>query len=77
MLFDECPHCEGSGERDFLSGAKCYECGGKGYLEDANPDDDEYDDDYMSPEQQKQNDAMERGDYLRDRAKDERRRNDE
>jgi hypothetical protein len=77
MLFDECPYCEGSGERDFLSGAKCYERDGKGYLEDANLDDDEYDDDYMSPEQQKQNDAMERGDYLRDRAKDERRRNDE
>ena len=27
---------------------------------------------YVSPEQQKLNDAMERGDYLRDRAKDER-----
>ena len=30
------------------------------------------DDDYVSPEAQKLNDAMERGDYLRDRAKDER-----
>lgn len=28
-------------------------------------------DDYVSPEDQKRNDAMERGDYLRDRAKDE------
>ena len=35
------------------------------------PDDEEYED-YVSPEEQKRQDAMERGDYLRDRAKDER-----
>ena len=40
----------------------CNECG-------ADPFDDDVP--YVSPEQQKQNDAMERGDYLRDRAKDE------
>ena len=34
--------------------------------------DDEDTDEYVSPERQKLNDAMERGDYLRDRAKDER-----
>lgn len=33
------------------------------------------DNDYVSPEEQKRNDAMERGDYLRDRAKDERSEN--
>ena len=39
----------------------CKECG-------ADPADDEP---YVSPEEQKRNKAMERGDYLRDRAKDE------
>lgn len=38
----------------------CNECGS-----------DPFDDDYISPEDQKRNTAMERGDYLRDRAKDE------
>lgn len=37
-------------------------------IEDKDSDDE---DDYVSPEEQKRNDAMERGDYLRDRAKDE------
>ena len=108
MTFDICPICDGSGERDFLSGAKCYECNGLGVIEDSDPDDEEYEDEfhvldpeeskpnnddqreltgmvfdsdpdsfddgtvYVSPEEQKRNDAMERGDYLRDRAKDER-----
>ena len=31
----------------------------------------DYDVPYVSPEEKKRNDAMERGDYLRDRAKDE------
>ncbi len=35
-------------------------------------DDGTCEDCYVSPEQQKLNDAMERGDYMRDRAKDER-----
>ena len=69
MSFDICPICDGTGERDWLSGAKCYECNGLGYVEDSDPDDD---DDYVSPDDQAKNDAMERGDYLRDRAKDER-----
>ncbi len=77
MSFDLCPVCDGSGERDCLSGAKCYECNGTGFVLDVDPDDEEFDDeeydpDYVSPEEQKRNDAMERGDYLRDRAKDER-----
>lgn len=70
MSFDICSMCDGSGTRDFLSGAMCYACNGIGHHEDSDPDDEEYDD-YVSPEQQKLNDAMERGDYLRDRAKDE------
>jgi RecJ-like exonuclease len=60
MGFDICPICDGSGERDFLSGAKCYECNGRGVIEDSDPDDEEYED-YVSPEEQKRNDAMERG----------------
>lgn len=39
MSFDICPHCDGTGERDFLSGARCYECGGTGMIEDRDPDD--------------------------------------
>ena len=62
MSFDICPMCEGSGERDFLSGAKCYECNGLGVLQDTDPDDEEYED-YDSPEDQAKNDAMERGEY--------------
>ena len=74
MGFDICPICDGSGERDFLSGAKCYECNGRGIIEDADYDESDWENaiDYVSPEEQKRNDAIERGDYLRDRAKDER-----
>lgn len=74
MSFDICPICDGTGERDFLSGAKCYECNGTGVVSDVDPDDEEYDDEEfhtLDPEDQKRNDAMERGDELRDRAKDE------
>ena len=42
-MSDICPHCDGSGERDFLSGAKCYECDGTGWKEDSDPDEDEWD----------------------------------
>lgn len=27
-----CPNCDGTGERDFLSGARCYECNGTGWV---------------------------------------------
>lgn len=37
---DICPACDGTGERDFLSGARCYECNGTGWRE--YPDDDDY-----------------------------------
>jgi DnaJ-class molecular chaperone len=39
---DICPHCDGTGERDFLSGAKCYECNGTGIREETDPDDEEF-----------------------------------
>lgn len=69
MTFDICPSCDGSGFRNELEGSKCFKCNGLGMLEDEDPDEDE---DYVSPEDQRRNDAMERGDYERDRAKDER-----
>ena len=74
----ECPHCgteynaTGSHEDD-IGEHTCEECDGKfkvvidyepSYYAEEIP--------YVSPEQQKRNDAMERGDYLRDRQKDER-----
>lgn len=34
MSGDICWHCDGSGERDFLSGARCYECNGTGWIEE-------------------------------------------
>jgi hypothetical protein len=34
---DDCPHCEGTGERDWLSGARCYECKGTGIEKDDDP----------------------------------------
>ena len=80
MTYDICPACDGSGYRNKFSGEKCYNCNGLGVLEDSDPDDEEYEDyvsdeeeyeDYVSDEERKRNDAMERGDYLRDRAKDE------
>jgi len=42
MTFDICPHCDGSGERCILSGAKCYECNGTGVIEDCDPDEEEF-----------------------------------
>jgi len=41
---DICPHCDGTGERDFLSGARCFECGGSGIIEGLDEDEiyDEY-----------------------------------
>ena len=71
MSFDICPICDGSGFRNVFEGTKCYTCNGLGMLKDADPDDEESDD-YVSPADQKLIDAMERGDELRDRAKDER-----
>jgi len=47
MGFEICPYCDGSGERNFLSGAKCYECNGTGVIEDADPDDCDWDDDNL------------------------------
>ena len=38
MTFDICYHCDGTGERDFLSGAPCHECNGTGLREE--PEDD-------------------------------------
>jgi DnaJ-class molecular chaperone len=71
MTFDICPDCDGSGFRNAFEGSKCRKCNGLGVLEDTDPDDEEYED-YVSEDERKRNDAMERGDYLRDRAKDER-----
>ncbi len=34
-MYDFCHHCDGTGERDFLSGAKCYECNGTGWIDRA------------------------------------------
>ena len=70
MTFDICPSCDGSGFRNALEGSKCFACNGLGVLEDSDPDDD--DEDYVSPEDAKLEFEMGRGDYLRDRAKDER-----
>lgn len=36
---DLCYYCDGTGERDFLSGAPCHECGGTGWRDDP-PDED-------------------------------------
>lgn len=30
---DFCYVCDGTGERDFISGAKCYECNGIGWID--------------------------------------------
>lgn len=38
---DICPNCDGTGVRDFLSGAKCYHCNGTGIIEDTDDDEDE------------------------------------
>lgn len=71
----ECPHCgqeynaTGSHEDD-VGQHTCDECGGKfKVIIDYEPEYSTEAIDYVSPEEQKRNDAMERGDYLRDRAK--------
>lgn len=72
-----CPHCsceyDATGHELLDVGVKeCEDCGNSfrviaehetTYFAEEIP--------YISPEEQKHNDAMERGDYLRDRAKDE------
>ena len=48
MSYDICLYCDGSGERDFLSGASCYHCHGKGVIEDQDPE--EFADDFYDEE---------------------------
>lgn len=43
-MSDICPRCDGTGERDFLSGARCYECNGTGWIEERDYDEDPPDD---------------------------------
>lgn len=47
MITGICAYCDGTGERDFLSGARCYHCDGKGYVEESDDDfeDDDFDND--------------------------------
>ena len=61
MSFGICPICDGSGFRNVFEGTKCYTCNGLGVLQDSDPDEEEYED-YVSPEEQAKNNAMERGD---------------
>lgn len=62
MGFDICPHCDGSGERDFLSGARCYECNGRGVIEDEDPDDDEpFEDEISEPASAERSEQTEQG----------------
>ena len=61
MSFGICPICDGSGFRNVFEGTKCYICNGLGVLQDSDPDEEEYED-YVSPEEQAKNNAMERGD---------------
>lgn len=42
MSGDFCYACDGTGERDFLSGAPCYDCNGTGWREELEPGDDDY-----------------------------------
>ena len=72
MMCDICQICDGTGFRNVFEGSKCHSCNGTGIVPDEDPDDWHEDDDYVSPEEQKRQDDMERGNYLRDRAKDER-----
>lgn len=37
---DFCYHCDGTGERNWLSGAPCYECNGTGWKDELPEDDD-------------------------------------
>lgn len=46
MSGDICPYCDGTGERDFLSGARCYECNGTGWIWDRDPDDEYLDEEW-------------------------------
>ncbi len=48
MFLDLCYYCDGTGERDPISGARCWECGGTGVREE--PDDDEFYDDFEGEE---------------------------
>lgn len=50
MSYDLCSYCDGTGERDFLSGARCHECNGTGMIEYRDPDDEEYLDDEDYPD---------------------------
>lgn len=43
MNDDICWACDGTGERDWLSGARCYDCGGTGWIEDRELTDEERD----------------------------------
>lgn len=36
-MSDLCYRCDGTGERDFLSGATCPDCNGTGWCDDADP----------------------------------------
>ena len=72
MSFDICPICDGTGFRNVFEGTKCHTCNGVGFFVDDDPDDEEYDPDYVSLEDTKLEFEIGRGDYLRDRAKDER-----
>ena len=38
-MSDICYYCDGTGERDFLSGARCHECNGTGWKDDDEPED--------------------------------------
>jgi DnaJ-class molecular chaperone len=46
MQVDICERCDGSGMRCTLSGAKCFECNGTGFIEERDDEFDEYEDDY-------------------------------
>lgn len=47
MSFDICPYCDGTGERDFLSGARCYYCNGTGMIPDEDPDEEYLDEQWQ------------------------------
>lgn len=46
MSGDFCYHCDGTGERDFISGARCLWCNGTGWREDPEPDDEYLDEEW-------------------------------
>ena len=41
---DMCSLCVGTGKRCLISGAKCWECGGTGIVEESETNEDEFDD---------------------------------